>query len=79
MKFLNEKIVIKSDVSNFCEMSNSSSSLLNESCVEVIKIEEKKEKKRSSFCFESFVIDVLFDYRQNCKEENFRKKKKNVF
>jgi hypothetical protein len=44
IKFLDEKIVIKNDVSNFCEMNNSSSSSLNEFCVEIIKIEEKKEK-----------------------------------
>jgi hypothetical protein len=48
-KFLNEKLVIKSDVSNLCETSNSSFSSLNKSCVEVIEIE--KEKKKKSFLF----------------------------
>ncbi len=44
-KFLNEKLVIKNDVSNLCETSNSNLSSLNKSCVEVIEIEGKKKRK----------------------------------
>ncbi len=76
IEFLDKKIVIKSDVSNFCETNNSSSSSLNDSCVEIIKIDEKKEKKRNSFCFESFVIDFLLDCYQNCQKKSAKKKKK---
>jgi hypothetical protein len=61
IEFLDEKIVIKSDVSNFCETNSSNSSSLNDFCVEAVKIKEEKEKKKSFFCFESFVIDFLFD------------------
>jgi hypothetical protein len=74
--FFSEKLVIESSVANFCETSNSSSLSLNKSCVEIIKIEEEEEKKSNFFFFEFFVIDVLFDYRQRCQEENFRKKRK---
>jgi hypothetical protein len=76
IEFLDEKIVIESDVSNLCETNNSSSSSLNDSCVEAIKIKEEKEKKRNSFCFESFVIDFLFDCYQNCQKKSAKKKKK---
>jgi hypothetical protein len=76
IEFLDEKIVIKSDASNLCETNSSSSSSLNDSCVEVIKIDEKKKKKKSSFCFESFVIDFLFDCYQNCQKKSAKKKKK---
>jgi hypothetical protein len=78
IKFLDEKIVIKSDVSNLCETNNSSFSSLNDSCVEVIKIDEKEEKKRNSFCFEFFVIDFLFDCYQNCQKKSAKKKKKKM-
>jgi hypothetical protein len=62
IKFLDEKIVIKNDVSNFCETNNSSSSSLNKFCVEIVEI-EKKEEKKNRFCFEFFVIDfVLNDF-----------------
>ncbi len=76
IKFLDEKIVIKNDISNFCETNNSSSSSLNDSCVEIIKIDEEKEKKRSFFYFEFFVIDFLFDCYQNCQKKSAKKKKK---
>jgi hypothetical protein len=79
IKFLDEKIVIKSDVSNLCETNNLNFSSLNESCVEIIKIQKKEEKKKNSFCFEFFVINVLFDYRQNCQEKSFKKRKKMSF
>jgi hypothetical protein len=72
-KFFNENFVIKNNVSNFCKTNNSNFLLLNKFCVKIIKIEEKKEEKQF-FCFEFFVIDVLFNYRQNCQEESFRKK-----
>jgi hypothetical protein len=73
IKFLDEKIVIKSDVSNFCKTNSSSFSSLNDFCVEIIKIEEKEKKKRSFFCFEFFVIDFLFDCYQNCQKKNVKK------
>jgi hypothetical protein len=60
-KFLNVKIVTESNVSNLCETKNSSFLLLNKSFVEAIEIEKKKEKKRSFFCFESFVIDFVLN------------------
>jgi hypothetical protein len=44
VEFLDEKIVIESDVSNLCETSSSSSSSLDKSCVEAVEIEEKEEK-----------------------------------
>ncbi len=63
IKFLNEKIVIKNDVSNFYKTNNSSFSSLNKSCVEIVEIEKKEEEKRNRFCFEFFVIDfVLNDF-----------------
>jgi C1A family cysteine protease len=57
VEFLDEKIVIESDVSNLCETSNSSSSSLDKSCVETVEIEEKEEERRNRFCFEFFAID----------------------
>jgi hypothetical protein len=64
IKFLDEKIVIKNDISNLCETSNSSSSSLNKSCVEIVEIEKEEEKERKRFYFEFFVIDfVLNDFR----------------
>jgi hypothetical protein len=45
IKFLDEKVVIKNDVSNLCETNNSSSSSLNDFCVEAVKIDEKEKKK----------------------------------
>jgi hypothetical protein len=64
IKFLDEKIVIKNNVSNLCETSNSNSSSLNKSCVEIVEIEKEEEKKKKKrFCFEFFVIDfVLNDF-----------------
>jgi hypothetical protein len=63
IKFLDEKIVIKSNVFNFCETNNSSLSSLNKSCVEIVEIEKEEEKRKSRFCFEFFVIDfVLNDF-----------------
>jgi hypothetical protein len=61
-KCLDEKIVIKNDVSNLCETNNSSSSSLNESCVKKIKIEKEKEKPKSFFDFEFFAIDFALNY-----------------
>jgi hypothetical protein len=72
-KFFNEKFVIKNNVSNLCETNNSSFLSLNKFYVEIIKIEKKK--KNSSFCFEFFMIDVLFNYRQHCQEKNSKEKK----
>ncbi len=34
---------------------------MNKSFVEIIEIEKKEEKKRSSFCFESFAIDFVLN------------------
>jgi hypothetical protein len=56
-KFLDEKIVIKNDVSNLCETNSSSSSSLNESCVKTVEIEKEEEKRRNRFCFEFFAIE----------------------
>jgi hypothetical protein len=75
-RFLNKKFIIKSDVSNLCETSNSNLSSLNKSCVEIIEIEKEKEKKKSSFCFEFFVIDFLLNFRQNLRKKNSKKKEK---
>jgi hypothetical protein len=58
--FLNEKLVIKSDVSDFCETNNSSFSSLNKFCVKTIEIEKKKEK-RKYFEFNFFVIDFVLN------------------
>jgi hypothetical protein len=76
IEFLDEKIVIKNDVSNLYETNNSNFSSLNDSCVEVIKIDEEEKKKKNSFCFEFFVIDFLFDCYQNCQKKSAKKKKK---
>ncbi len=56
-KFLDEKIVIESDVSNFCETNSSNSSSLDKFCIKAVESEEKKKKRRSCFCFEFFAID----------------------
>jgi hypothetical protein len=61
IEFLDEKIVIESDVSNFCETSNSSFSSLNEFCVEAVEIEKEKKKRRNSFCFKFFAIDFALN------------------
>ncbi len=60
-KFLNVKIVTKSNVSDFRETRSSSFLLLNKFCVETIEIEKKEEKKRNRFCFESFAIDFVLN------------------
>jgi hypothetical protein len=60
-KFLDVKIVTENSVSDFCETRNSSLLLLNKSCVEIIEIEKKEEKKRNRFCFEFFAIDFVLD------------------
>jgi hypothetical protein len=60
-KFLDEKIVIKNDVSNFCETNNSNFSSLNEFYVKAIEIEKKKEKRKNRFCFEFFTIDFVLN------------------
>ncbi len=36
----------------------------------------KRREERNFFCFESFVIDFLFDYYQNCQKKSAKKKKK---
>ncbi len=46
-EFLDERIVIESDVSNLCETNNSSPSSLNKFCVEIVEIEKKKKEKKS--------------------------------
>jgi predicted nucleic acid-binding Zn ribbon protein len=71
-KFLDEKIVIESDVSNLCETNNSNSSSLNESCVKAIEIEEKEEKRRNRFCFEFFVIDFALSCVHVSENESLR-------
>jgi hypothetical protein len=60
-KFLNVKTVTKSNVSDFCETRSSNLLLLNKSCVEIIEIEKKEEKKRNRFCFEFFAIDFVLN------------------
>jgi hypothetical protein len=60
-RFLDEKIVIKNYVSNFCETNNSNSSSLNESYVKTIEIEEEKEKRRNRFWFKFFAIDFALN------------------
>jgi tRNA uridine 5-carbamoylmethylation protein Kti12 len=69
--FLDEKLVIKSDVSNFCETNNSNLSSLNKSCVKTIEIEKEKEKKRH-FDFESFAIDFVLRCCHVSEIENLR-------
>jgi hypothetical protein len=61
IKFLDEKIVKKNDVSNRYETSNSNFSSLNEFCIETIEIEEKEKERESRFCFESFAIDFALN------------------
>jgi hypothetical protein len=56
-KFLDEKIVIKSDVSNLCETNNSSFSSLNKFCIKTVEIEKEKKKRKSRFCLKFFAID----------------------
>jgi hypothetical protein len=60
-KFLDEKIVIKNDISNLCETNSSSSSSLNESYVKAIENEKEEEKRKSRFCFEFFAIDFALN------------------
>jgi hypothetical protein len=69
--FLDEKLVIESDVSDFCETNNSNLSSLDKSCVKTIEIEEEKEK-RKHFDFESFVIDFVLNYCHVSEIENLR-------
>jgi hypothetical protein len=69
--FLDEKLVIKNDVSNFCETNNSNLSSLNKSCVKTIEI-EKKKKERKHFDFESFVIDFVLSCCHVSEIENLR-------
>jgi hypothetical protein len=71
-KFLNVKIVTENNVSDFCETKNSSFLLLNKSCVEIIEIEKKEEKKRNRFCFEFFAIDFVLDCFHVKKIENLQ-------
>jgi glycyl-tRNA synthetase alpha subunit len=73
-KFLDEKIVIKSDVSNLCETNNSDFSSLNKFCIKAIEIEKEKEKRKSCFCFEFFAIDFVL----NCVHVNEIKSLRNV-
>jgi hypothetical protein len=71
-KFLDEKIVIKNDVSNLCETNNSSSSSLNESCVKTVEIEKEEEKRRNRFCFEFFAIEFALSCVHVDEIENLR-------
>jgi hypothetical protein len=59
IKFLDEKIVIKNNVSNLCETSNSNFSSLNKSCVEIVEIEEEEEEKKNVFV-SSLLRSTLF-------------------
>jgi hypothetical protein len=69
--FLDEKLVIESDVSDFCETNSSNFSSLNKFCVKTIEIEEKKER-RKHFDFEFFVIDFVLSCCHVSEIENFR-------
>jgi hypothetical protein len=69
--FLDEKLVIESDVSDFCETNNSSLSSLDKSCVKTIEIEEEKEE-RKHFDFESFAIDFVLSCCHVSEIENLR-------
>ncbi len=72
IKFVDEKIVIKSDVSNLCETSNLNSSSLNKSCVEIVEIEKEKKEKRKRFYFEFFAIDFVLNCFHVRKIENLQ-------
>jgi hypothetical protein len=69
--FLDEKLVIKNDVSDFCETNSSSLSSLDKSCVKTIEIEEEKEE-RKHFDFESFAIDFVLRCCHVNEIENLR-------
>ncbi len=79
IKFLDKKIVIKSDVSNLCKTNNSNFSSLNKSCVEIIKIEKKKKRKEilsvSSFLWSTFCLIIV----KVVKKKVWKKKKKKMF
>jgi TPP-dependent trihydroxycyclohexane-1,2-dione (THcHDO) dehydratase len=69
--FLDEKLVIESDVSDFCETNSSNFSSLDKSCVKTIEIEEEK-KERRHFDFESFAIDFVLRCCHVSEIENLR-------
>ncbi len=71
-KFLDEKIVIKNEVSNLCETNNSSFSSLNEFCVKAIEIEKEEEKRKNRFCFEFFAIEFALSCVHVDEIENLR-------
>jgi hypothetical protein len=73
-EFLDEKIVIKNDVSNLCETNNSNSSSLDKFCIKTVEIEEKEEERRNRFCFEFFAIDFVL----NCVHVNEIESLRNV-
>jgi hypothetical protein len=60
IEFLDEKMVIKNDVSNLCKTNNSSFSSLNEFCVETIEIEEEKKSENFLFVFSSLRSILLW-------------------
>ncbi len=76
IKFLDEKIVIKSDVSNFCETNNSNSSSLNKSCVEIVEIEEEKEEKKS-FLFWVLCYRLCFKWFSRRSNQKFVRRRFN--
>ncbi len=69
--FFDEKLVIKSDVSDFCETNSSNFSSLDKSCVKTIEIEEEKEE-RKHFDFEFFAIDFVLNCCHVNEIENLR-------
>ncbi len=58
-KKIDEKIVIKNDVSNLCEMNNSSFSSLNKFCIKAIEIEKEKKSKKIVFVSSSLQSILL--------------------
>jgi hypothetical protein len=77
-KFFNEKLVIKNNVSNLYETNNSSFLSLNKFCVEIIKIERKKEKK-SNFFVSNFLWSTFYLIIVNIVKKKILKKKKMFF
>jgi predicted nucleic acid-binding Zn ribbon protein len=71
-KFLDEKIVIKSDVSNLCETNNSSFSSLNKFCIKTVEIEKKEKKRKNRFYFEFFAIKFALSFVHVNEIENLR-------
>jgi hypothetical protein len=71
-KFFDENIVIKNDVSNFCETNHSSSSSLNKFCIKAVEIEKEEKERKNRFCFEFFEIDFALNCVHVNEIENLR-------